>query len=117
MGMKLGKRWLYALWVAFTLVWSQGHVDLSAGVVTPPHAQWVDSTVSPLPCAFTLQDFDDKEGSGATYANAFPLFIEPAKTLVSAPVILSQVINVDLSTGISAVKFAWQPTRGPPADA
>ena len=115
--MNLGSRWLSVFLVALALAGSQGHGDPSARNVKTPQAKPAEAALSPPPCAFTFQDFDDEDDHGGKHAKAGPLFSQASKHLISPPVIASQAIPVPLPAADSTVESSGQLTCGPPADA
>jgi len=118
--MKLGRRWLYVLWIASTLVWHQAGSASSSSHPATETAQWAivpDETTLPA-SEFTLLGVASLEDQDLTKrANAFTSFIGHFAES-HAPTLVATGTSVDdLPPGISATTNAWRLIRGPPARA
>ncbi|HTJ79235.1 MAG TPA: hypothetical protein VL357_09580 [Rariglobus sp.] len=119
--MKLGRRWLYVLWIASTLLWHQaGAAASSASHHLNTAAEWnapdEDSSSSSIDFTFTgtacLEDQDLTKRPGSPIP-AIEHFAE-----IHTPVLIAvgTVRNV-FPQDISATAHAWRLIRGPPAQA
>ena len=118
-GMKLGRRWLYVLWIACTVIWHQaGAASSSARLATTP--QWaIASEDADLPTAeFTLQDTAGLEDQDLTKRTpAFTAFLKHFDEIHAPELVTVGSTTGDLPRGISATTSAWRLIRGPPANA
>ena len=117
--MKLGRRWLYVLWIACTVIWHQaGTSSASARLATTP--QWaIASEDADLPTAeFALQGISGLEDQDLTKrTHALTAFFEHFDEIHAPTSVTVGATTGDLPRGISATTSAWRLIRGPPAQA
>ncbi len=116
-GMKLGRRWLYVVWIAATVLWHQaGAASLSPQQATTSQWAIADEDRILLTPEFALQGPDGLEDQDLTKrTNAFTAFIENFAEINAPTLVATGATNGDLPHGISATTSAWQLIRGPPA--
>jgi len=118
--MKLGRRWLYVLWIAAALVWHQaGSTSPSSPPATETTRWAIASDETTLPASeFTLLGVASLEDQDLTKrANAFTPFIERFAEIHAPTLVATGTTAGDLPPGISATTSTWRLIRGPPARA
>jgi len=115
--MKLGRRWLYVVWIAATVLWHQaGAASLSPQQATTSQWAIADEDRILLTSEFALQGpdgFEDQDFTKRT--DTFTAFIENFAEIHAPTLVAMGATNGDLAPGNSATTSAWQLIRGPPA--
>jgi hypothetical protein len=116
-GMKLGRRWLYVLWIAATVLWHQAGASSPAfHLTTTPQWDLAKKETPPPPAGFTLPGTDNLEDQSLTKRpSASTSFLEDFTGLNARELIVIGSARGDLPECISSIKTTWHSTRGPPA--
>jgi hypothetical protein len=118
-GMKLGRRWLYILWIATTVLWHQGGASPSACRLAAA-SQWdLSKTEVPPPTAdFTLKGADVLEDQSLSKRpSSSPACLNHFAGPKAYAPIVSGTTRSDPFQSISFIQVTWRPVRGPPANA
>jgi len=118
--MKLGRRWLYVLWIACTVLWHQAGVASSPPSPLTGNSQWAmaDEDSAPPVADFALSCTADLEDQDLIKrVDSSTTFIEHGAAIDTPCLVAAGSIQNDLPQGISATTHAWRLIRGPPVRA
>ena len=119
-GMKFGQRWLYALWIAATLVWNQaGAASSAGGLSTTPQWAVAEEKEASYVSDFTLQtgDTPDDDQDLVKRDASFTPFLSHCFDFKTPGLIVVGASPRETQRYISASLFAGCLIRGPPTNA